>query len=208
MLKDKFGEQGFKHWFVNYYWYNYKWVTLVVIAVLTVIAVMVSDALKQVRYDASVVFISSETAITQEQVDALNDIFASAIGDVNGDGKVLINYVILNTGDEQLGPTNQQKIYLCLSDSEYSLYFIDAQHAATFCAPEMEYFEVLSDYGIESDEDNPYRKSMADVPAMQRAGLDNLYLAIVDFSTVTHNSEDSARTADALDMAEVLLAAP
>lgn len=190
-LKEKFGDwEGFKSWFENVYWFHYRWPTLAGVVVIAVALFLVLDSVNKVHYDLSIVVASKDT-IADSAFDEINKVVSDAVGDLNGNGKTEIQFVVLSMGDDDIGIANQQRIYLCLSDTQYVIYLLDESNSSLFTAPELEYFDPLSDYEITPDTDNEYRKSLADVPLFKRAGLTGLYLSIMNHSS-SSDDEDYA----------------
>lgn len=197
---------GFNDWFVNVFWFQYKWVVFAVVAIAAVVVFLLVDALKQTHYDTSVV-IAARNNISESALEEMDELFTSVVPDIDGNGKVEIEYIVLYMGDDDLGMSNQERVWLCFTDSQYALYLMDKECSDLYCEPSLEYFDSLENYGIQADEDNECRVSMSGNPLMERCGLDVLYASILDHSTVTGDEDDIATSEAAVAMLKALLAA-
>jgi hypothetical protein len=206
-LKAKIREAGgFQNWFVNSFWFHYKWVVLAIVVVAAVVIYITADAVHQENYDAKIV-IASKTYMEEENLTALTDALASGLEDLNGDGKVNVYCEIVYTGEGDLATNSQERMYLYMTEEEYVIYLMDWSVASVYASTQLEYFtDALADYGLPSMEDNPYLMDLSGNAVLEEVGLDNMYLAIMDHSTRTHEEEDIERTAHAVDMIQALLA--
>ncbi len=207
-LRAKIQEAGgFQHWFVNSFWFHYKWVVLAIVTIAALVIYITVDAVGQESYDAKIV-IASRSYMVQDNLTELTDVLESALEDQNGDGKVNVYCEVVYMGEGDLGANSQERMYLCMTDPEYVIYLMDWDVASVYANPELEYFtDALENYGLESMEDNPYLMDLSDNAVLNRVGLNNMYLAIMDYSSQTHEEEDVVRTQNALDMIDALLAA-
>ncbi len=80
-----------KEWWKNF-WFYYKWHLLVGILVIVVIAGTVIDAVNRVDPDIYILF-SGEYMLTEEDSAILKERVESTITDVNGDGKILAQFI-------------------------------------------------------------------------------------------------------------------
>lgn len=205
-LKAKIEESGgFKHWFVNSFWYHNKWVVLVAVAIVTIVVYITVDAVSQENYDAMVV-VASRSYLTEDNLTELNEVLASGCEDLNGDGEVTVYCTIVYTGEGDLGTSSQERMYLYMTDSDYVIYLMDASVASVYADPDVEYFtDALEDYDLEAMDNNPYLMDVSDNPVLQRAGFETMYLAIMDYSTKSDDEEAAQRTENALNMIQALL---
>ncbi len=198
--------ENFNDWFVNIFWFQNKWKIFAVAVLVVIVGFLLIDALKQVNYDTSVV-IAARSNIDEDALDEIDSLLKTVVPDIDGNGRVEIEYVIMYMGDSDLGMSNQERIWLCMTDSQYALYLMDESCSNLYCEPSLEYFDKLETFGFEADVANECRVSLADCPIMERAGLGSLYASILDHSSVTQKEEDIATTEAAVAMLNALLQA-
>ena len=114
---------GFQHWFVNVFWYHYKWGVLVAVAAIGIVGFIVFDSLRQVRYDTTVI-IATEYSVDPEELDALDRVLRPVVGDLDGNGQVNISYVPLYLGNSDLGRQNEERMYLYMTQEDVALYLM------------------------------------------------------------------------------------
>ena len=198
---------GFQHWFVNSFWYHYKWPVLIVVVIVAIVLYITADAIQQEDYDAMVV-VASKSYMTEENLEELTELFESAIEDQNGDGEVSVYCQIVYSGDGDLAEDSQERMLLYLSQSDYVIYLMDGTTASLYANEAVGYFnDPLSDYGLESINGNPYLMDLTENPLLLRTGLENMYLGIMDYTDTTDDAEVAAAVENALKMIDALLAA-
>lgn len=196
---------GFRHWFVNVFWFHHKWKLLVTVGVIALIVYITMESMSGVRYDARVV-VGTDRAMTDEAMAPLRCFLEEALGDVNGDGETHVQLELLNFSDKTFAAQMQERFLLCATDAEYVIYLLNGDYTALYTRKDMDYFQPLADYGITPDEDNDYARSLADCAVLQELTLaDDIYLCISDFSAVTYAKEDLERTENCLRMARALV---
>ncbi len=196
---------GFRHWFVNVFWYHSKWKLLVAVLVIAAVVFMTVNSIGGVKYDAFVV-VGTHRAMSEEAMLPLQRFLEDALGDLNGDGRCHVRLELLNFADAEFAGQMQERFLLCATEAEYVVYLLDGEYSQMYTAPEMEYFQPLENYEIRPDEDNPCRRSLKDCPVLQELTLaDDIYLCISDFGLFTKEEEDQQRTRDNLRMARALL---
>lgn len=207
-LKARIQEAGgFRHWFVNSFWYHYKWPVLIVVVILAIVVYITADAARQENYDAMVV-VASKTYMTQDDLEELTELFESAIDDRDGDGDVSVYLQIVYMGSGDLAEDSQERMLLYLTDSDYVIFLMDGTTASTYANEAVGYFnDPLSDYGLESINGNPYLMDLTENPLLNRLGLENIYLGIMDYTDTTDDADVAAGVEDALKMIDALLAA-
>ena len=208
-LKETIAENGgFCHWFVNVFWYHYKWVTLVAVAVLGIVTFITIDAVTRERYDVTVV-IAADYFVDDTQLDALDQVLKPAVEDLDGNGVVKINYVVLYVnGSTELGRENEERMYLYLTQKDVALYLMSENVSDAFTNPQIGYFtDDLTEMGLPGDEDKPVRKSLEGNPALAACGMEHIYLSIMDYTTVDGGIEASDAKENAVAMAGALIAA-
>lgn len=204
-LKTRIAEAGgFRHWFPNTFWYHYKWVVIVGIVAATVLIYTTVDAIRTPKYDAKIAVIATRN-IPQEQMEGVREIFADSLGDVDGDGKVNILFRTANLSDGEYAEQYREVFYTSLGDEDYVIYFLDEATSALYASEQMGYFDPLSEFGIQSDPDNPYRRSMADLDVMKEYQADDLYLCLLDRGLESDDPEVRARSERSLAMVQALL---
>lgn len=205
LRKEIAANGGFKHWFVNSFWYHNKWKLLVVVGVVAMLTFVIVESVGSVKYDAYVV-VGTDRGMTAEAMQPLQSFLEEALGDVNGDGECHVYLELLNFSDEAFASQMQERFYLCSTEAEYVIYLLNGERSLMYTSSDMEYFQPLEDYGIEPDADNPLRRSLADNTVLQQLTLaDDIYLCISDFSIVTRDDLDAQRTQNCLRMARALI---
>ena len=216
-LKQNIQENGgFQHWFVNVFWYHYKWPLLIGVVVLGIIVFITVDSLRKERYDTTVV-IATDYYVDEAQLDALDDVLKPVVGDLDGNGKVSINYAVLYVGNTEVGRQNQERMYLYMSQEDVGLYLMSQNVSDAYTNPELEYFtDSLADLGLPADEDNPVclslaeddnhaRLSLKDNSVLAACGMEDMYLSIMDFTTVKGDSTARNTRDAAVSMAQALI---
>ena len=204
-LKNNIQENGgFQHWFVNVFWYHYKWPLLVGVVVLGIIVFITVDSLRRERYDTTVV-IATDYYVDEAQLDALDQVLKPVVGDLDGNGQVNINYAVLYVGNTEVGRQNQERMYLYMTQEDVGLYLMSQNVSDAFTNPELEYFtDSLADMDLPCDEDNAARLSLKDNPVLAECGMEDMYLSIMDFTsdsgdaTARHTKEAAVSMAQAL----------
>ena len=188
---------GFQHWFVNVFWYHYRWPMLVCVVILGIIAFITFDSLRKERYDTTVV-IATDYYVDDTQLDALDEVLSPVVGDFDGNGEVNIQYVVLFVGDTEVGRQNQERMYLYMTEEEVAFYLMSANVSDAYTNPQLEYFmDELSTYGLPYDEENPVRLSLEGNSVLEECGMEHMYFSIMDHSTnkggaVTRNAREAA----------------
>lgn len=125
--------------------------------VLGIIVFITVDSLGKERYDTTVV-IATDYFVDEEQLDALDEVFKPVVGDLDGNGKVSINYAVLYVGNTEVGRQNQERMYLYMSQEDVGLYLMSQNVSDAFTNPELEYFtDDLTEMGLPAEDDNHAR---------------------------------------------------
>ena len=192
---------GFKHWFVNVFWYHYKWPVLAGVVVLGIIAFITWDSLRQVRYDVTVV-IATDYSVQEEDLEALDAVLKPVVPDLDGNGKVNICYALLYLGNTELGRQNEERMYLYMSQEDVALYLMSENVSDAFTNPILEYFtDPVSEYGLEPDPANEVRVDLTDSKTLADCGMEKIYLSLL-YHTDAGYAWDAA-----VDMANALVEA-
>lgn len=207
-LKNSIRENGgFQHWFVNVFWFHYKWPVLVGVVILGIVAFITVDSLRQVRYDTTVV-IATDYFVDETELDALDQILKPVVEDLDGNGQVNIHYAVLFIGDTEVGRQNQERMYLYMTQEEVGLYLMSRNISDAYTDPFMEFFmDPVADYGLEADPENEVRTSLVGSKTLAKCGLEDIYVSIMDYTTVSGSKEARQSRDTAVAMANALAAA-
>ena len=198
---------GFQHWFVNVFWYHYKWPVLVAIAVIGVVAFITWDSLRKERYDVTVV-IATEYSVSEEDLDALDAVLRPVVDDLDGNGRVNIYYALLYLGNTELGRQNEERMYLYMMEENVSLYLMSGDISAAYTDPRLEYFtDPVAEYGLEPDPGNEVRTDLTGSKTLAECGMENIYLSIMDYTTVSGSADAQDALDNAVAMAHALVEA-
>ena len=196
---------GFRHWFVNVFWYHYKWPVLACFVLLGIIAFITVDSLRQVRYDTTVV-IATDYSVKEEELAALDAVLKPVVPDLDGNGRVNICYAVLYVGNTELGRQNQERMYLYMTQEDVGLYLMSREISDAYTDPELEFFtDEVGQYDLEPDPENPVRTSLSGNQTLARCGMENIYLSIMDFTTVSGSSTAEETLDAAVAMAHALV---
>lgn len=198
---------GFQHWFVNVFWYHYRWPLLVCVAIVGIIVFITVDSLRKERFDTTVV-IATDYYVDEMELEALDQILNPVVEDFDGNGQVNIKYVTLFVGDTEIGRQNQERMYLYMSEEDVALYLMSENISDAYTNPKLEYFvDELSNYDLPSDPENPVRLSLAGNPVLEACGMEDVYLSIMDHSTNKGGAVPRNAREGAVAMAKALIAA-
>lgn len=196
---------GFQHWFVNVFWYHYKWVVLAIVVVIGVVAFITFDSLRQVRYDTTVV-IATDYSVQPEDLESLDKVLKPVVGDLDGNGQVNINYALLYLGNTELGRQNEERMYLYMTQEDVAFYLMSEEISDAYTNPTLEFFvDPVENYGLTPDPDNAVRMDLTKNSVLLECGMENLYLSIMDFTTVSGSAEAQDALDTAVAMAEALV---
>jgi hypothetical protein len=208
-LKQTIQENGgFRHWFVNVFWFHYRWPLLIGVVILGIVVFITVDSLRKERYDATVV-IATDYYVDEEALDSLDAVLKPVVKDVDGNGKVSVNYVVLYVnGDTEIGRQNQERMYLYMSQDDVSLYLMSDEISSAYTNPELEYFtDPLTEYDLPYDEQNPIRADLSGNSVLADCGMEDIYLSIMDWTTIEGGSTAKNSLENALAMANALIEA-
>lgn len=207
-LKKNIQENGgFQHWFVNVFWYHYRWPLLVCVVILGIIAFITFDSLRKERYDTTVV-IATDYYVDDTQLDALDEVLNPVVEDLDGNGEVNIQYIVLFVGDTEVGRQNQERMYLYMSEEEIAFYLMSENISDGYTNPKLEYFtDELANYDLPYDADNPVRMDLSGNPVLEACGMENMYFSIMDHSTVKGGAVTRNARETAVAMANALIEA-
>ncbi len=201
MKREKDGEKkGFSYWFENVFLYHYgKWALVALVAIAVIVFLSVSGSKKE-KYDFQMGLIVSG-GIMYDDTEELRALVADAVGDIDGNGKTVIDLQIVNLGDLEYAEANQYKVMLLMSQPEYTLFILDEELSAHYCAKD--YFDDLTRFGITPDEKSNCRVNVTDAAVLRDIGADfEYYASIVDWTTVGKGK--AAQTEAAVRVAKAL----
>ena len=163
------------------------------------------DSLRKERYDTTVV-IATDYFVDEEQLDALDEVLKPVVGDLDGNGKVSINYAVLFVGNTEVGRQNQERMYLYMSQEDVGLYLMSQNVSDAFTNPELEYFtDDVDSFGLTPDPANAVRMDLTGNSVLQGCGLKDIYLSIMDYTTESGTSEARQGRDTAVAMAKALV---
>ncbi len=197
-------KKGFVYWFINVFWYHYGKLSILVVFLAAAAIWMTLEALKKVEYDLNVAVVTDE-AIARDEAAALSALFAAAAGDVNGDGKALVNIVTVAMEDEERPEAGRYQALLYLSLPEYTIFLMNERESARYVKEE-DTFQPLADYGIETDDESGRRVWVGDKEALQYLGDHQFYACLADWTVSGKGSAEM--TAAAVRALQALLASP
>ena len=164
-MKEVIREKGFGFWFREVFWFHYGKLSIVLLLVAIVAVVILIESLNKERYDFSMV-LAADARMTYAFTEELEGVVQDAVGDLNGDGKVQINFQIIDLGDAENLEANQNILQVAFAQAENALWIMDERYSATYC--QREYFDPAANYGFTPDESYDRRVSLADAPLIQR----------------------------------------
>ena len=197
-------KKGFVYWFINVFWYHYGKLSILVLFLAGAAIWMTVGALKKEKYDLNVAVVS-DVAIARSDASALSALFAEAAGDVNGDGKALVNIVTVTMKDEESPETGRYQALLYLSLPEYTIFLMNEEESARY-VKEDETFQPLADYGIATEDESGRRIWVGDKAVIRDLGDHQFYACLADWTVDGKGSPEM--TAAAVRALKALLASP
>ncbi len=197
-------KKGFVYWFTNVFWYHYGKLSILILFLGAAAIWMTVDMFKKEEYDLNVAVVS-DGAIARSDASALAELFAAAAGDVNGDGKALVNIVTVDLADEERRESAQYQMMLYLSLPEYTVFLMNERESARYVKQE-DTFQPLADYGIETADESGRRVWVGDKAAVQYLGDHEFYACLADWTVDGKGSREM--TEAAVRALKALLASP
>ncbi len=173
-------EKGFLYWFTNVFWYHYGKIAIVVLAVVIIAVWLTVDALHKEEYDLNMV-VAANGPVSDAGAEELRSALSKVIGDVNGDGKSLINIQTIDLSDPENLEGNQYRLLLYLSLPEFTLFVLDEDRSTLFCSKE-ETFQPLENYGVETEDPTGLRVYVGDKPLLKNLGGFSYYASLADWT--------------------------
>lgn len=204
-MKEVIKTHGFKYWLKEVFWPHYGKLSIALVVALVIAVVLTVEAVNKPRYDFHMV-IAMDTPIVYGDTEELRSVVANAVGDINGDGQILLDVQVIDLGDQENQETNLQRLQLAFAQYEYTLYIMDDMYSATYC--HREYFDPLANYGFEADATEPRRMNISGLPLVQRMeqkvlGEQEYYACICDWTV--DGKGDEALTAAAVRALEAII---
>ncbi len=190
---EKKNKTDFKYWLKNVFWYHYGKLAIAAVIALGVVIWLTVDALKKEEYDLNVAIVM-EDGIAQSDTKALADLLGAAAGDVNGDGKTLVNIMTVNLGDTENLETSQYQMLLYMSLPEYTIFIMNEHYSAIYGQKDGT-FQPLDDYGIETADEIPTRIDLSEKAILKALGEREYYASLSDWTVDGKGSEEMTEAA-------------
>jgi hypothetical protein len=122
---------------------------------------------------------------------------------------VNIAYAVLYVNDNtELGRQNQERMYLYATQEDVGLYLMSENISDAYTNPYLEFFtEDVSTYGLEPDPENSVRVDLTASKVLAQCGMEDIYLSIMDYTTVSGTTEAQKSLDTAVAMANALVEA-
>ncbi|MDD4688580.1 MAG: hypothetical protein PHE51_02400 [Eubacteriales bacterium] len=92
---------------ISYYWYYYKWHAFAVVCAIIAVVITVVSCLNQVDPDLSVMVVS-DVFVDSEYQQKFENEYSKYIEDVNGDGKKVIDFTVVQFSNYTTGTMNPE----------------------------------------------------------------------------------------------------
>lgn len=185
--------KGFRYWFKNIFWYHYGKLSLLVLFLVVTAVWLTVDALRKPSYDLNVA-VAMDFAIARSDTDELAALFGAAAGDVNGDGKVLVNIMTVNLMDEENPESGMYQLLLYMSLPEYAVFLLDEKTSARY-AEKDESFQPLADYGIGTDDQTGRRVWVGNKAVLRSWCGEDCYACLADWTVDGKGSREATEAA-------------
>ena len=185
---EKTPKTDFKYWFKNVFWFHYGKFAIIGVIALVVVIWLTVDALKKEEYDLNVAIIT-EDGLAQSDTKKLGELLGDAAGDVNGDGKTLVNIMTVNLGDTQNLETSQYQMLLYMTLPEYTIFMMNDHYSAIYGQKDGT-FQPLADYGIETDDEIPTRIDLSNKAILKQMGAREYYVSLADWTVDGKGSKE------------------
>ena len=196
--------KSFGYWFKNVFWFHYGKLSILVAFLLAAAVWMTVEALKKEEYDLNAAIIT-EGGLAETDTASLNALFAEAAGDVNGDGKVLVNIVTVDLSDTENLESNQYRMLLYMSLPEYTVFIMNDYYSNLY-AEKDETFQPFADYGLETEDAGGRRALVSQKALLKSLPEGDYYVCLSDWTVDGKGSE--AMTAAAVRAIRALLDSP
>ena len=180
--------KDFKYWFKNVFWFHYGKIAIAVVIAVAVAIWLTVDALKKEEYDLNVAIVT-EDGLAQSDTKKLAELLGEAAGDVNGDGKRLVNIMTVNLGDIQNLETSQYQMLLYMSLPEYTIFIMNDHYSAIYGQKDGT-FQPLADYGIETTDELPTRIDLSEKAILKSLGEREYFASLSDWTVDGKGSKE------------------
>ena len=194
-------KKGFLYWLTNVFWYHYGKIALLVLVLLIISIWLTVDALHKEKYDLNMV-IAANGPVTESGAEELRAELEKVVGDVNRDGKVLLNIQTIDLADAENLEGNHNRLMLYLALPEFTLFILDEDRSTLYCSKE-DTFQTLANYGIDTDDPSGLRVYVGDRPLLKNLGPFKYYASLSDWTV--DGKGDKAMTAAAVRALECIL---
>lgn len=173
-------KKDFKYRFKNVFWYHYGKLSIALLIALGVAVWLTIDAFRKEEPDLNVAIIM-EDGIAQSDTKRLAELLGDAAGDVNGDGKTIVNIMTVNLGDEKNLEQSQYQMLLYMSLPEYTLFIMNERYSRIYGEKDGT-FQPLADYGIETTDEVPTRIDLSSRAILKALGEREYYVSLSDWT--------------------------
>ena len=164
-MKEKLNK--IKYWFVNVFWFHYKWLLLGLLVAGIICFVLFSGYFRGINADYSGI-ITSKWYLTEPQFSEIREFMSKEIGDLNEDGYEFSELSILNM-TPSMAENNRIKLVANFANKEVVFYILDDETFDDYRNEDI--FEPMSTFGLPSEEEYPCALRVDQYPVFDRAGL-------------------------------------
>ena len=194
-------KKGFRYWFTNIFWYHYGKIALLALVLLITVVWLTVDALHKEKYDLNMC-IAANGPVTEAGAEELRAALEKVVGDVNRDGKVILNIQTIDLADAENLEGNHNRLLLYLALPEFTLFILDEDRSTLYCGKE-DTFQTLANYGIATEDPTGLRIYVGDKPLLKNLGGFRYYASLSDWTV--SGKGDKAMTDAAVRALECLL---
>jgi hypothetical protein len=200
-------EQFKKKW--ENYWFYYKIHTIVAVLVIIVLAVLIKQCADRVEPDMTIVLVSNNVMLTDDQTTRLDSQLSKLSADVNNDGHKSVQVEVLymdKNQDGQMLQALQQKLMVEEAATDDALYITDDA-----------YYKILSKSkgffvnlkNVDKSAPDGTRVKIGSLPGLKLSGVSNyndLTVSIRSFgSSFSKTYQDSASYRNAVSILKKLM---
>ena len=150
--------RGIGYWFKNVFLYHYRVHVIVALCVIIFGSLIIYEFATNEETDYTIT-IATDKAVTESMLEGLSDIVAETVGDLNGDGNVVVE--VINYQISLANISEDQSNYLTALDSlimgepNNVLYILSEELVERYGA---DWFEYYDDYDIITEETEYYNE--------------------------------------------------
>ena len=184
-----------KHWFVNSFWYHYKWYAIGGALAAAFVFFFVWELTHKEVPDVNFAVVVDASA-GESQLDEMDQMAREIIGDRNGDGKTIVYKTLLSFGNPSLEVANRQRLPILFIDDSCPLLFVDQTTLDNFDeAVWRESFIPWADVGLPGAPDTLVALDVSGWPVFARAELTDepLYACLKRFDEKKLAKPETAR---------------